>query len=364
MGKHPRREPRFKSLRSTRIISWVAGIGCVISIAYGKRFLHTFYQPPSPEIEQLATATTMTPEAQQLFYQQEPQIVPKQSFHTQCRKTSHALKKAIILGCYSRNPYRGQILIQAVSDERLQGTMEVTAAHEMLHAAYDKLTEDERNWLAPKLKTARQWVKEPRLLAILKQYESGDSVIYLNELHSHLGVELSELGDPQLEKYYQKYFFDRQQVVALAQSSQSTLSQLEAQTNQLKPEIEILDASLKEEATLIRQVFDELKTREQNLAWMQSDLMNLKEQAEQLIRQGDPSLVSEFELAKSRYNAEVSDYNRWVQEHQDRVDQFNQQVESYEQKINAYNQLVETGQSILSTLEVDGSVETLPEVSP
>lgn len=351
-------------MRSIGIVSWVVVLGCAISIPYGKRFLSTFYQPPSPEVEQLATATTMTPEAQQLFYRQEPQIVPKESFHTLCGKTSHALEKAIILGCYSSNKFKGRIFIQAVSDERLQGTMEVTAAHEMLHAAYGELSKRERSRLAPKLKTARQWVKEPQLLALLKQYEAGDPAIYLNELHSHLGVELSDLRDPELEKHYRKYFLDRQQVVALAQSSQGTLNQLDAQANQLKPEIETLEASLKKEAIVVEQISNELKTRAQNLAWRQSDLINLKEQAEQLIRQGDPSLVSEFELAQSRYNAEVSDYNRRVQEHQDRVDRFNRQVETYEQKINAYNQLVETGRSILGTLEVDRSVDTLPEVSP
>ncbi|MGB6170189.1 MAG: hypothetical protein WBF52_21595 [Geitlerinemataceae cyanobacterium] len=338
-------------------------LGCVISIGYGKKFLDNFFQPPSPEVEQLATATMMTPEAEKLFYQQEPQIVPKESFRTQCGKTHHTLKKAIILGCYSSNRFGGKILIQAVSDERLQGTMEVTAAHEMLHAAYRQLSQAERDWLAPKLKAAKQWVEDPNLLALLEQYEAGDSDIYLNELHSHLGVELSDLRDPQLEKHYQRYFIDRQQVVALAESSQGTLNQLDAQANQLKPEIETLEASLKEEATLVRQVSDELNNRAQNLAGMRSDLMNLKEQAEWLIRQGDPSLVSEFDRVQSRYNAEVNDYNRQVQEHQDRVDRFNQQVETYEQKIETYNQLVETGRSILSTLEVDRSVDTLPTES-
>jgi hypothetical protein len=364
VSKHPRKGSRLKSLRSTHILPWIVVLGSVVSIGYAQRFLHLFYKPSSPEVERLAIATTMTPEAQQLFYQQNPQIVPKQSFHTLCHKASHALEKAIILGCYSRKGYRGRILIQAVSDERLEGTMEVTAAHEMLHAAYNELSEAERSRLAPKLKTARQWVKDPRLLELLKRYEAGDSATYVNELHSHLGVELSDLGDPQLEKHYRKYFLDRQQVVALAQRSQSTLNQIETQANQLKPEIETLEASLKEEATLIRQISNELKTSAQNLERMQSDLMNLKQRAEQSLRQGDPSLVSEFERTQSLYNAEVSDYNIQVQESQDRVARFNQQVESYEQKIDAYNQLVQTEKSILSTLEVDRSVETLPEVSP
>lgn len=306
----------------------------------------------------------MTPEAQQLFYQQDPEIVPKQSFHTRCPKTRHAPEKAIILGCYSSNGYKGRILIQSVWDARLQGTMEVTAAHEMLHAAYQKLSTEERSRLEPKLKAAKQWVKEPRLLALLQQYEAGDPEIYLNELHSYLGVELADLRDPELEKHYQNYFVDRQQVVKLAQQSQGTLNQIEAQSKQLKQEIETLEANLKDESTLIGQISSELDATQQTIEQMQSDLMNLKDQAEQSMWQGDRSLVFEFEQEKVRFNDRVSDYNIQVEAHQDRVDRFNEQVETYKQKIDAYNQLVQTGRSILSTLEVDRSVNTLPEVSP
>lgn len=335
-----------------------------MALGFGKRFLHPIYQPSSPEIEQLAMVTTMTPEAQQLFYQQDPEIVPKQSFQTQCPKTRDAPEKAIILGCYSSNGYKGRILIQSVWDARLEGTMEVTAAHEMLHAAYQKLSTEERTRLEPKLKAAKQWVKEPRLLALLQQYEAGDPEIYVNELHSYLGVELADLRDPELEKHYQKYFVDRQQVVKLAKQSQGTLNQIEAQSKQLKQEIDTLEANLKDESTVIGQISSELDATQQTIEQMQSDLMNLKEQAEQSLWQGDRSLVFEFEQEKVRFNDRVSDYNIQVGAHQERVDRFNEQVETYKQKIDAYNQLVQTGKSILSTLEVDRSVETLPEVSP
>jgi prefoldin subunit 5 len=306
----------------------------------------------------------MTPKARNLFYQQEPEIVPKHSFQKRCLKTNHALEKAIILGCYSSNGYKSSIAIQAVSDDRLKGTMEATAAHEMLHAAYHRLSQVERSWLAPRLKAAKQWVEEPNLLALLKKYEAGDPDTYLNELHSHLGVELADLKDPELEKYYQKYFIDRQQVVALAQQSQSTLNQLEAQAKQLKPELDALEASLKEESSLIQAISSDLKNRTQNLEQMKFDLMNLKQRAEESLRLGEPSLAIEFDRAKSRYNAEVDDYNLQLQTHQERVDRFNQQVERYQEKVNTYNQLVKTGRSILSTLEIDRSVDALPQASP
>lgn len=368
MSKLPRRRSKSRASRTwrpTQIVPLVAVVGCVALFGSGRRFLPPIvYQPPSPEIEQLAMATAMTPEAQQLFYQQEPEIVPKHNFQTQCNKSNHAPEKTIILGCYSSNGYRGKITIQSVLDDRLEGTMEVTAAHEMLHAAYHKLSATERAWLAPRLKAARQWVTEPRLLALIEQYEDGDPEVYLNELHSYLGVELADLRDPELEKHYQKYFVDRARVVALAQKSQSKLNEIEERAGQLKPEIEDLEASLKAEANRIRELSDDLKSRAQILEQMEADLTNLRRQAEASLWQGDGSLAFEFEQATISYNNEVNDYNLQVQTHRDRIDRFNEQVEIYQQKIDDYNELVQTGRSILSTLEVDRSVETLPAVSP
>ena len=322
------------------------------------------YQPSSPKIEQLALATTMTPEAQQLFYQQDPKIQPKEKFRSFCRKASQDPEKTIILGCFTSNGYTGSIVIQSISDPRLQGMMEVVAAHEMLHAAYHTFSPQDRQRLEPKLRKAARRVTDTNLLSILEAYEDGDPEIYVNELHSHLGTQLNDLGDPDLEEHYQQYFSDRQRVVAFAKRSRKELNQLEAQAEQLKPEIDALKLDLESEESILLRSMEDLKLSVDRIERMRSDLQALRQQVEALIDRGDASLVSQFEREQERFNAEVRQYNAQVQAHREQVDQYHQQFDTYEQKISEYNQLTQTKQSILSSLRSDQPDFSVPQATP
>jgi prefoldin subunit 5 len=348
---------------SFKPISILATLGVVVFLGIWRGTWKPTYRPSSPEIEQLAIATSMTPKAQQLFYQQDPKISPKDQFRTLCRKPEGDPEKLILLGCFTSNGYQGNIVIQFVSDPRLQGTMEVVAAHEMLHAAYQDLNPLERSRLEPKLRQAAKRVTDPNLLSVLKAYEPGDSNIYVNELHSHLGTSLEDLGDPELEQHYQHYFSDRQQVVALAQRSRRELNQLEAQADELKPEIDNLESDLKSQQARIQNTASELEQSIKTIDRMKSDLLAFKLEAETSLVSGDRSKVSQFNREQDRFNAEVRDYNAQVEEHRDQVTQYNQQVEVYKQKIAEYNQLSQTRKSILSSLQAESTVP-MPQLSP
>jgi len=339
----------------------VAGGGWLTSCT---QIIPTSYKPSSPQIEQLAVDTSMTPKAQQLFYQQDPRIESKQMFHELCRNVEHNPEKTILLGCFTSNGYQGNIVLQSVTDPRLAGTMEVVAAHEMLHAAYQQLTAKERFRLAPQLKQAAQRVTETNLQAVLQEYAAGDPDIYVNELHSHLGTSLADLGNPELEEYYRQYFRDRQQVVTFAQQSRSVLSQIETQVQELEPELNALEGALKTEKNAIERTEDDLKASMQNLERMESNLTNLKQQTEAALSRGDTNLINQFEQERSRFNAAVQNFNGQVQTLQNRIDQFNQQFAAYSQKVDVYNQLAATNRSILSSIKLESSAVKAKPVSP
>jgi uncharacterized coiled-coil DUF342 family protein len=316
--------------------------------------------PPSPAIERLAVATAMTPEAQQIFYRQVPTIEPKPVFFKSCQKANRADEKLIAFGCYVSNGRSGKIALQAVSDTRFQGIMEVAAAHEMLHAAYERLSASDRDALTPRLKKAAARVKDRRLISVLKQYEATDHALFTNELHSHLGTELEDLDDAELEQHYRRYFRDRHQVVSLAQQSQAAFRKIDDKSDQLKSEIDGLEANLKQTKQTLKASEQDLESSQQNLDTLHANLTGFKAQAEQSYRQGEgsPGLVTQFEQMRFSYNEQVNEHNERVQEHQAQVDAFKTQINRYKQKVNAYNTLAREERSLLAELDANPTTKS------
>ncbi len=86
--------------------------------------------------------------------------------------------------------------------------MPVTAAHEMLHAAYAELAPGQRRRVDQLLDQAFEASADQRLRDTLAEYADAEPGQRHNELHSILPTEVAELSPP-LERYYQRYFEDR-----------------------------------------------------------------------------------------------------------------------------------------------------------
>jgi hypothetical protein len=336
-----------------KIIGIVVAIGAV---KLGPQLFNLIpVDPPSPEIKQLAEATTMTWDAQQVFYRQAPVIEPKAAFFQSCQKPGRFDESLIALGCYVSNGRTGKIFLQEIPDTHFKGMMQVSAAHEMLHAAYNRLSQSERDALAPRLKQAARRVTDRHLAEVLQKYEAKDTDLYLNELHSHLGTELGDFGDAELDQHYRRYFADRNRVVALAKTSQAALTKLDDQGDQLKAELDGLETELKTGKKDLRTLEQDLDAGRQRLDGLRASVTETKRQAEQTDRQASnwPNLAAEFEQLKSQHNQQVQSYNDQVQQYQDQVERFNQRVDRYKQKVTAYNNLNREKRSLLA--EIDAS---------
>ncbi len=330
------------------------GLGAIVLLSANQALLEEWLnihpQAPSAEVARLARATTMTRSAQRLFYRQHPRLESSQTFIRQCQVP----EKAIMLGCYIHQGQTGKIVIQNVTDPRLKGTMEVTAAHEMLHAAYTKLRKSERRKLDDRLLRAAARVTDQRLLSLLQDYRRQDGTLYRNELHSHLGTELADLGDAKLEQHYQRYFHDRQHIVTLAQQSSRTLQTLDEIADRLKPEIEQLETTLKQLEATLQQSETSLQLSHQDLNALEAKLLSIKDMAEVAFRQSDPQayqLAAEFDAQKTWFNQQVDQHNQQTKQHKSRVADFNAQVEVYKQKISEYNQAARESRNILDSLK-------------
>jgi hypothetical protein len=205
-----------------------------ISKPVAQRFQLLNYNPPS-EVSQLATQANMSNEGRKVFYLTTPTIESKKVGLKLC--TSSDAEKTITLGCY----VSGQgIFIQKVTDERLAGTMQVTAAHEMLHAVYhEHLSSSERTEIDQELLRVFDTLNNPRLKKLIQIYRDRTPSHVSSELHSFLGTEVANLG-PKLEQHYGKYFADRAKLVAMAQRKEQLFTGIENKAGGIEQQLQTL----------------------------------------------------------------------------------------------------------------------------
>ncbi len=300
--------------KSSRVVGLVIPLLVLAAVAVGFWQRQTIfdwwrlrgYQAP-PAVAQLAADTTMTPKAQRLFYVFHPELDDKEAFNQNC----HGHEQTIVLGCYVTNQ---GIYLYDVQDPRLQGIKQVTAAHEMLHVAYQRLSDSERRRVNALLEKAYASVTNPRIRANVDSYrQAGDDVF--NELHSILGTEVAELP-PELETYYRQYFTDRAQVVAY-------LNAYEQEFTSRKQRVAEYDAQM-----------DALK---QQIDANQTDLA-----ARDTALQAERQLLDAMLAAGNYqgYNAGVGHFNVLVRQYNAVVAATRAQVETYNQLVNERNQLV------------------------
>lgn len=277
------------------------------------------YQPPE-KIVALADKTTMKPETRRIFYVNHPQLDDKTDFRNNCQ----IAEQSIVLGCFVNN--KGIFLLN-VSDKRLSGIIEVTAAHETLHAIYDRLTSDEKAKVDKMTSDFFATIKDERILTTIENYRKKDPSVVPNELHSILASEVKDLS-PELEEYYAKYFNDRQQIVSFS-------SQYEQAFLDLENKVEDYDQQLKS-------IKNQIDTNQANLVQQ-----NLR--IEDKRRELDSLLSGEnFD----QYNSQVGPYNQIVAS-------YNSLINSTKQLVEKYNNLLEERNSIaLQEQELVNAIDT------
>ncbi len=265
--------------------------------------LRNYSAPPS--IASLADQDTMTAAGRRIFYVNHPAIQDRSIFFTQC--PTGGSEKTIVLGCYHGNQ-RG-IFLLSVADPRLNGVTQVTAAHEMLHAAYDRLSRQDRVKVDAQLQDFYHHdLHDQRILDTIEAYKQSEPNDVVNEMHSVFGTEVASLP-PQLEHYYTRYFANRHLVANYAAqyqaeftSRQTTVTQDDARLSQLKTQIETAEA--------------DLKTKQATIHTQQSRLLQLRDS-------GD---VSSYNAGIPAYNNLIDGYNDEVRASKDLIDQYNQLV--------------------------------------
>lgn len=192
---------------------------------------------PSSQIATLSDRIAFTDKGKFLFYASHPQIEGKGTFNAKCGGHEH---NAAILGCYVANT----IYLYDITDERLDGIKEVTAAHEMLHAVYQRLGDAEKASVNTLLAAEYAKLQNNKDLAErMDFYARNEPGQRDNELHSIIATEVASIS-PELEAHYAKYFSNRAIVVGLYEGYNQEFQRLQAQKDELSAQLDTLKASI------------------------------------------------------------------------------------------------------------------------
>jgi hypothetical protein len=191
--------------------------------------LATFH--PAPSMEAIEGRLGMTQPARAAFYRSQPQIDDKASFNHDCDTQPHELE----LGCF----FRGHIYILKIDNQSLASEMDVVTAHELLHAEWSRMSSSERSTIGAELERVYAGINDKELQQRMAGYATSEPGEQDNELHSILGTEFANLS-PVLEEHYQKYFTDRNAIVAAHSTYlgvfSSRRSELESDLAQIRSE--------------------------------------------------------------------------------------------------------------------------------
>jgi len=302
-------------LQYSTIIIAILGGWWALNNQYAIRDWYTLrsYDPPA-DIVQYANDTAMSDYGRKLFYVSDPQVEDKEEFNQNCQFT----ERSIVLGCYTNS----SIFLYGVDEARLDGVEEVTAAHEMLHAGYSRLSSSEKKRVNGLLDKQMEQLNDSRIKELVEQYKKEDPDSLQNEMHSIFGTEVRELT-PELEEYYTQYFNDRLTVVAISESYEQVFVDSNKRIVNLETDIVALK--------------NQISQLEGAMTVIQVNINDESGRLDDLKASGD---IPSYNAGVPAYNAMIVNYNSTVDSYKILVNQHNDKVDERNRLATDQNDLV------------------------
>lgn len=177
---------------------------------------------PSEKVLALEDALELTGEGKRIFRATMPEIEGRDEFNANCE--NHKVEVAL-LGCYTE----GKIHVYEITMEQLADSNKVTAAHELLHAVWERTSAKERARLEELLREVerenQEWFETE-----LQSYAEQDR---LEEVYTRAGTKLRDLPE-ELEEHYAKYFQNRLKIVEFYENYQAPFRELQEKNAKLE----------------------------------------------------------------------------------------------------------------------------------
>lgn len=277
---------------------------------FASDFVRNWMTSTPAGIEQLVLNLRLTNKGKFVFGAVNPQIENKTVFNSSCPTVE---ENASSLGCYNSNTQ--EVHIYNVESEELAGEIEATAAHELLHAAWDRLSNYDRSRLEPLLLEVYNSDEHHAMLAeSTKNYAPAE---LMTELHSQIAERIKDLP-PELEKHYAKYFEDQDLIVSYFNQYSSVFKQLQKEAEALSAEIDEARASVAKQEQEYKTWVDDYNSRVENFNACARDynctIDNFNAKLAELITEGKKldSFYATYSAAVDALNAKIDQFNAGV----------------------------------------------------
>ena len=219
-------------LKKLSLIKWLllAGVlAVVVTLVLNRDKVYDYYRGltyrPSSEMVEIRDSLGLTTEGEFVFNASQPELSERDEFNANCRPDD---AETAILGCYVME----NIYVYNIEDEQLKGIKELTAAHELLHAVFARMNDNEKDALKSDLNKVLKENGEI-LQEDLSIYPAEER---FEELYVRAGTEVKKLPD-NLEKHYAKVFKDQDRVVNFYDSYIAVFRRLKAELKALEGEL-------------------------------------------------------------------------------------------------------------------------------
>lgn len=306
-NNQPKRRASWRGLIFS-VLLLLASFWAVVNKQYIADLISYVRYTPTAEIAAIAERSTMTEKGRFMFYVTHPRVDGKDAFNKECANKESGVA---ILGCYSAN----RIYVYDIQDSRLDGIKEVTAAHEMLHAVYERLSASQKTTVNELLEYEyRKLTKKPAFEARMAFYDKTEPGERNNELHSIIGTEVADIS-PELEEHYKKYFNDRVSIVKMNQRYEAVFGELEKSADDIAVRMDDLNKTIESSKaqykTDVEQLNDDIRAfndRAANGSFRSQAQFNSE-------RIALTDRVSQLETDRDSINAYVVEFNQLVKQY-------------------------------------------------
>lgn len=263
-----------------------------------------WYKPGATEIA-VRDDLELTADGGRIFNATQPTIEQSSEFNSHCQNHN---EETSLLGCY----VGGRIYVYAITNEQLRAANKVTAAHELLHAVWERMGESEK-------KQVQQWLEEVQrenqawFETELAYYDEGDK---LEEVYTRAGTKLENLP-AELEKHYARYFRNRAKIVAYYREYEAPFLALQKELETLgqtidcvAKEIEAERATYLDEAERMNRRVDSFNACAETAGCFQTE-SEFQQKRLAILRDQDV-----LEAARQRLNQKITENNARIEEHQ------------------------------------------------